>query len=73
MTDTRTRADLVEENNDLLELVDNVWDAVVDTDGSSSKQELLEATENVADLLNEFDSDEFVIEGPPADADEGAA
>jgi hypothetical protein len=76
MDDVRTKADLIEENNELSALIGDIWDVVVDLDGSSSKSDLHVGAEDIAEMLNEFDPDSFVIEddeNPSADSEDEAA
>lgn len=63
--DTRSKQELAEENEELLGLLDDIWNLHVDLTDSSLKQDLLEASGETCEILNDFDSDRF-----PFDEDE---
>jgi len=59
MQDTRTKTELIEELEAYEGLVSEIWDSIVDVDSDSSKEDLISATDEVADLIHEFDPDSF--------------
>lgn len=72
-TDPRTKQQILEENEALLELLDEVWNVHVDLDDSSSKDDLIEASDETCDLLNEYDPERFPMDedDDEAEGDEG--
>ncbi len=66
---------LAEEQQTDLEDADNtisdVWDAFCDIDENSSKEDMLAAIDEACEIINEYDPDNFEIEGDNAD-DEAA-
>ena len=59
MQDTRTKTELIEELDAYEELVSEIWDSIVDVDSDSSKEDLISATDEVADLVHDFDPEAY--------------
>jgi hypothetical protein len=69
-TDTRTKQDLITENDALLSLLDEVWEQHAKCGDKSTKAELLEASNDTCDSLHEYDSDRFPFDDDGADEDQ---
>lgn len=71
--DPRTKDQIIEDEQATLGVADDSWDRLVDLDENSSKEDLLDAIEDVLDMWNEFDTDRFPIDDNEEDQEQDEA
>jgi len=72
-TSTITKADLEAENSELLDLLNDVWNEFSDVDNTTNKAQAIEAIDSVCEMLNDYDSETFPMEGDEEEEEEEVA